>query len=80
MDAIRVPRPPRFVPMISAAVSSVNPDRSRAAGTLLVTCEARTATSTSRPARMACSQPEKAGMRPRLPMKTKNATKVSSRE
>ena len=35
---------------------------------------------TSRPARMACSQPEKAGMRPRLPMKTKNATKVSSRE
>ena len=33
-----------------------------------------------RPARMACSQPEKAGMRPRLPMKTKNATKVSSRE
>ena len=27
-----------------------------------------------------CSQPEKAGMRPRLPMKMKKATKVKSRE
>ena len=36
MDAIKVPRPPRLVPMMRACVSAVNPDSSRAAGTLLV--------------------------------------------
>lgn len=36
MDAIKVPRPPKFVPMISPEKSSVNPDSSSAAGTLLM--------------------------------------------
>ena len=37
MDAINVPRPPRFVPIISARKLSVNPESRMAAGTLLVT-------------------------------------------
>ena len=49
--------------MMRASVFAVNPDSSRAAGTLLVTCEARTATRTSRPVRSCCSQPENAGIR-----------------
>ena len=37
IDAINVPKPPRFVPTISPAILSVNPDKSNAAGTLLMT-------------------------------------------
>ena len=36
MDAISVPRPPRFVPIISALILSEKPDSSSAAGTLLI--------------------------------------------
>ena len=43
MEAISVPSPPMLVPKISASHSSVKPDRSRAAGTLLRTWEDRAA-------------------------------------
>ena len=69
-----------LVPMMRARVSAVKPDSSSAAGTLLVTWLASTATGTSRPAMIRASQAEKAGTRPRLPMNTKKAAKVRSSE
>ena len=66
--------------MMSPSTFWVKPDSRSAAGTLLVTWLASTDTSTSRPAMICRSQSEKAGTRPRLPMKMKKATKVSSRE
>ena len=39
MLAMRVPRPPRFVPIMRASPLLVKADRSRAAGTLLITCD-----------------------------------------
>ena len=53
MDAISVPSPPRLTPMISADRSSVNPDSSSAAGTLLITWLAATPARTSCP-EMSC--------------------------
>ena len=76
IEAISVPRPPRFVPMIRERIFSVNPESRIAAGTLLVTCEASTETHTSWPVRICCSHPEKAAKRPRLPIKIKSVTKV----
>mgnify|MGYP007075922823 CR=1 FL=1 len=49
MDAIRVPRPPRLVPIRRETPFSVNPDNRMAAGTLLITWLARTETITSCP-------------------------------
>ena len=80
MEAIRVPSPPRLVPTIRASHSEVKPERSKAAGTLLMTWLAHTAVTSSWP-EMACSSSErKAGTRPMFPIKTKNAAKVSSRD
>ena len=39
MLAMRVPRPPKLVPITRASQLSVNTDRRIAAGTLLITCE-----------------------------------------
>ena len=51
MEAISVPRPPRFVPTMSSGYLSVKPDRSSAAGTLLMIWLERTATMRSCPVR-----------------------------
>ena len=80
MEAMRVPRPPRFTPMSRGRASSVKPERSRAAGTLLITWLARTETSSTWPDRAEVRKFWKAGTLPRLPMNTKKARKVSSRE
>ena len=44
--AMSVPSPPRFVPMIRDLPSSVNADKSIAAGTLLIICEDKIAAGT----------------------------------
>ena len=36
MDAINVPRPPKFVPIINFSYCSVKPESNKAAGTLLI--------------------------------------------
>lgn len=77
---IRVPSPPKLVPTISAGTLLEKPDSKSAAGTLLMTWEARTLMRISRPESAAESQEAKAGILPRFPMKIKNARNVASRE
>ena len=80
MDAIRVPRPPRLVPIRRETPFSVNPDNRMAAGTLLITWLARTETITSCPVIILESRELTAGMCFRFPMKMKNPIKVRMRE
>ena len=78
-EAMRVPRPPTFVPTSRPFQSSVKVERSTAAGTLLMTWLARAEVTTVfqsiRPVRKVRTAP----IRPRLPEKTKKHTKVHSR-
>ena len=80
MDAIRVPRPPRLVPIRRETPFSVNPDNRMAVGTLLITWLVRTETITSCPVIILESRELTAGMCFRFPMKMKNPIKVRMRE
>ena len=77
--ATGVPRPPTSTPSSSSPALSVKPERSRAAGTLLMTWLASRAAQYSRPASSFRSRASTASSRARFPAKTKKATKVSSR-
>ena len=79
MEAMRVPRPPRFTPVSSAAKSSVKPDSRSAAGTLLMTWLTATPAISSLPETTACKSSETAGSLPMFPVKMKNPTNVRSR-
>ena len=79
MEAINVPRPPRFVPTISAVHLSVNPDKRRAAGTLLIIWLLKIATSISFPSRMEERKLRKTSRRPIFPMKMKKKINVAKR-
>ena len=70
MLAMSVPRPPKLVPTTSASPLSVKADRSIAAGTLLMICEAATAVSTGETATTFDSALYTASMRPILPIST----------
>ena len=76
MEAMRVPRPPIFTPKSNSFQWSVKPERSTAAGTLLMIWEQRKETIISRPASMEAMASRMAGMRPMFPMNTKKKIKV----
>ena len=78
MDAMSVPRPPRFVPTMSAAKFDVKPESRMAAGTFDSTWLAMTATASSWPSMSCASAVLTISMRPTLPTKTKNAMNVNS--
>lgn len=80
MEAISVPSPPRLVPIMRAAHLFVNPDKSSAAGTLLITWLLRIATSISFPSRMEVRKSQKSVRRPMLPMKMKKKINVAKRQ
>ena len=80
MDAISVPNPPRLQPINKLSHWLVNPDKRRAAGTLLITWLAKTETSTSRPARAADKKAWKLSIPDTFPIKIKKARKVPKRE
>ena len=80
MEAIRVPRPPTFTPTISSRRSLLYPDRSMAAGTLLMTWLTSTPMSRSRPAIAPPIQVWSASSCFKLPTKIKKNTKVRIRE
>ena len=80
MEAISVPSPPRSTPMMSSLRSLLYPDRSMAAGTLLMTWLRTTPSSRSRPSsapRIHTWSPSSCLI---LPTKIKKNTKVNSRE
>ena len=79
MEAISVPRPPRFVPTMSEVHSFVKPESKSAAGTLLMTWLLKTATSVTRPSKMLERKSRNAGKRPIFPMKTKKKIKVNNK-
>ena len=78
MEAISVPRPPRFVPITRETASSVKPESSSAAGTFESTWLAAMLTGTSRPASTPRRKSLNASMRPKLPMNTKKPANVKS--
>lgn len=80
IDAMSVPSPPMFVPIISSRILSVKPDNSRAAGTLLTTWLVTTDVTHSLPPIIPRRSSLKTSILPILPMNTKNATKVTSSE
>lgn len=79
MLAMRVPRPPKLVPMTSDAPSSVKADSSMAAGTLLIIWEAITAVRTGLRPTMADRYSVTAPIRPIFPIRIKKNTKVRRR-
>ena len=76
MLAIRVPRPPRFVPITKALPLSVNAERRSAAGTLLITWEDTTAVSTGDFQNMLETASLTEGILPIFTTKTKTNTNV----
>ena len=75
-----VPRPPRLVPMIRASPLSVNVDRSMAAGTLLIICDAPTAVRTGLASKIWHIASVTSLILPRFPVRTKKNTNVTRRE
>ena len=80
IDAIRVPRPPRFTPMSRLFILSVNPERSMAAGTFEKIWLAAIPTATSLPLTVFPRKSLTEGMFLRLPINIKRKTKVSRSE
>ena len=78
--AMGVPRPPISTPSTSSRPASVKPERSRAAGTLLITWLARRETPYSRPRISLLKASLTPGIRARFPEKRKKAAKVRSRK
>ena len=79
MDAISVPRPPKLQPMIRLCHCDVNPERSRAAGTLLMIWLVITETIYTRPFKTEKRKFLTGSILAKFPTKMKNAKKVPSR-
>ena len=80
IDAIRVPRPPRFTPIRSAEAFFVKPERSIAAGTFEKIWLERTPEITSLLETALSRKARTGATRPRFPMNMKRKTNVRRRE
>ena len=80
IEAIRVPKPPRFTPMSRLFILSVKPERRMAAGTFEKIWLAAIPTATSFPSTVLLKNSLTGSMFFRLPMNMKRKTNVSKRE